>query len=144
MTKSRKVDSMAAEDQVVRRVVVADDDYLVRMIVRAVLEGEGFEVIEAGNGETAVAENARHRPDLVLIDAHMPGATLAQSLAALLAGRDAHGAPGIVVITGDLTRPIEASEPTIGFLSKPVDLQVLLDTVAQYAVPAATKSPRPE
>jgi two-component system, response regulator, stage 0 sporulation protein F len=134
MTKIRRVATMAAADCSVRRVIVADDDDLVRMVVRAVLEAEGFIVDEAPTGADAVAANARERADLVIIDAHMPGLPLSTSLADLVAARDNSGAPGIVVISGDLYRPTDASDSTVGFLAKPVDLRTLLDTVALFAV----------
>jgi CheY-like chemotaxis protein len=134
MTKSRRVATMAAADCSVRRVIVADDDDLVRMVVRTVLEAEGFVVNEAATGADAVAANARERADLVIIDAHMPGLALSASLADLVAARDDSGAPGIVVISGDLYRPTDASDPTVGFLAKPIDLHTLLATVDLFAV----------
>jgi DNA-binding NarL/FixJ family response regulator len=56
------------------RVLVADDHPLWRDGIRRALEGHGFEVCaEAGDGETAVAEAIRARPDVCLLDVNMPG-----------------------------------------------------------------------
>lgn len=56
------------------RVVLADDHRMMRDGLRAVLEKAGIEVVgEAGNGEEAIAEVARFRPDVVVIDVAMPG-----------------------------------------------------------------------
>ena len=57
------------------RIVVVDDQALVRAGLRLILESEpGFEVIaEAGDGEQALAVIAAHRPDVVLMDVRMPG-----------------------------------------------------------------------
>ena len=53
-------------------ILIADDDYLVRGSLAAVLEFEGFLVDEASNGIEAVARAAAHAPDLVLLDLNMP------------------------------------------------------------------------
>ena len=56
-----------------RRVVIAEDEALIRLDLREMLEEEGFQVVgEAGDGETAVALATEHRPDLVVLDVKMP------------------------------------------------------------------------
>ena len=56
------------------RVVIADDQPLMRAGFKAVLEATGgIEVVaEAGDGEEAIAVAERHRPDVVLMDIRMP------------------------------------------------------------------------
>jgi PAS domain S-box-containing protein len=54
------------------KVLLVDDDPGIRMICREVLENEGFVVREAPDGETALAEAKRFRPDLMLLDVMMP------------------------------------------------------------------------
>ncbi len=57
-----------------RRVVVAEDEAIIRMDLREMLEEEGFEVVgEAADGVTAVDLTREHRPDLVVLDIKMPG-----------------------------------------------------------------------
>jgi DNA-binding NarL/FixJ family response regulator len=56
------------------RVLIADDQPLMRAGFRAVLEASGFEVVaEAGDGEEAIRAAEQHRPDVVLMDVRMPG-----------------------------------------------------------------------
>jgi DNA-binding NarL/FixJ family response regulator len=57
------------------RVVIADDQPMMRAGFKAVLEATGtIEVVaEAGTGEEAVAAATQHRPDVVLMDIRMPG-----------------------------------------------------------------------
>ncbi len=85
------------------RVVVADDQEMVRSGVRLMLETQGVEVVgEAGNGRTAVALARRLRPDVCLLDIRMP---VLDGLEAtrLLAGPDvAQPIPVVVVTTFDL------------------------------------------
>lgn len=57
----------------VTRVVIAEDEALIRLDLKEMLEEEGYSVVgEAGDGETAVALAREHRPDLVILDVKMP------------------------------------------------------------------------
>ena len=54
-------------------VMVVDDDYNIQALVKRVLELEGYEVIQATNGNLALALLEERRPDLVILDVMMPG-----------------------------------------------------------------------
>jgi two-component system, response regulator PdtaR len=68
-----------------RRVVIAEDEALIRMDLAEMLEEEGYDVVaQAGDGQTAVELAEEHRPDLVLLDVKMPrldGIAAAQRIA---------------------------------------------------------------
>src|SRR5437762_3826982 len=53
-------------------VLVVDDDPVVRSLVRATLENDGFGVIEATDGIEGCELYEKHRPDLLLVDVVMP------------------------------------------------------------------------
>ena len=55
------------------RILVVDDDQRVRTVVCWQLEADGFAVTEAGDGASALAQIARDRPDLVVLDLSLPG-----------------------------------------------------------------------
>ena len=55
-----------------KRLLVVDDEPDVRLLVSAILKGEGFEVLEAANGPDAVALLKEDQVDLVLLDIMMP------------------------------------------------------------------------
>lgn len=71
--------------QAPRRVVVAEDESLIRLDIVEILRDNGFDVVgEAGDGETAVALATELRPDLVIMDVKMPqldGISAAEQLA---------------------------------------------------------------
>ena len=68
------------------RVVIAEDEALIRLDLKEMLEEEGYEVVgEAGDGETAVKLAVGQRPDLVILDVKMPvldGLSAAEQIAA--------------------------------------------------------------
>jgi AmiR/NasT family two-component response regulator len=68
------------------RVVIAEDEALIRLDLKEMLEEEGYEVVgEAGDGETAVKLTVGQRPDLVILDVKMPvldGLSAAEQIAA--------------------------------------------------------------
>jgi two-component system, OmpR family, response regulator len=55
------------------RVLIVDDDPLIRGVVRAVLEDGSYVLEEAASGEEALEVADRHPPDVVLLDVMMPG-----------------------------------------------------------------------
>jgi len=55
------------------RVLVVDDDAAVRLVCAVNLEAEGLQVVEAADGNDALEQMRRERPDLVLTDVKMPG-----------------------------------------------------------------------
>jgi DNA-binding NarL/FixJ family response regulator len=117
------------------RVLIADDDHLVRSGLRTILESAGdiAVIAEAVNGGDAVDATLRHRPDVVLMDVRMPGMdglTAAEEL------RRSGAASAIVMLTTfDLDeyvhRAIRAG--AVGFLLKdasPRELAAAVRTVA--------------
>ncbi len=64
---------LTVTDQPPRRVVIAEDEALIRLDLKEMLEEEGYSVIgEAGDGERAVTLVEELRPDLVVMDVKMP------------------------------------------------------------------------
>jgi two-component system, OmpR family, alkaline phosphatase synthesis response regulator PhoP len=57
----------------VKRILVVEDESRIARLVRDYLEHAGFEVVAAGDGEVALAETRRARPDLVVLDLGLPG-----------------------------------------------------------------------
>jgi len=100
-------------------VLLVDDHDEFRAIARTVLEADGFEVIaEAADGDAAVVEYERARPDIVVLDVLLPGASGFDVARTLLE----HGQGPIVVLissrdAGAYTRRLESSRAQ-GFLPK--------------------------
>jgi sigma-B regulation protein RsbU (phosphoserine phosphatase) len=54
-------------------ILIADDDYDTRLLLRSLLQDRGYQVLEAENGEECIAVYRQYHPDLILLDAIMPG-----------------------------------------------------------------------
>jgi response regulator NasT len=73
MRLNAEVVTVATIDPARKRVVIAEDEALIRMDLAEMLQEEGYDVVaEAGDGETAVKLAQEHRPDLVILDVKMP------------------------------------------------------------------------
>jgi len=56
------------------RVVIAEDEAIIRLDLREILEEEGYEIVgETGRGDEAVELVRQHLPDVVILDIRMPG-----------------------------------------------------------------------
>ena len=80
-------------------ILIADDSLVIRAVVRSGLEEEGYTVLEAEDGPSALAQCRRHRPDVVLLDVEMPGLDGYQVLAELKADAELKNTP-VVFLTG--------------------------------------------
>jgi diguanylate cyclase (GGDEF)-like protein len=81
------------------RILVADDSLVVRAVVCDQLEAEGYEVVQAVDGESALKECAITRPDAILLDIEMPGLDGYQVLTRLKADSEVSDIP-VVFLTG--------------------------------------------
>ena len=105
------------------RVLVVDDDAPIRDLLRAVLELDGWEVMEAEDGEQALALAAAERPHAVVLDVMMPGKDGFDVLAELRATE--HGRQMAVLMLTAKTRQADILRGTrLGadiYLTKPFD-----------------------
>lgn len=120
-----------------RTVLVADDLPQVRRLMRLTLSASGCDVIEAGDGETAVALARSHYPDLILLDLAMPRRTGLWVAERLQEDPLTAGIPFIVVTANDEERAREAALAlgAIAYLLKPFRPLQLLETVDRALTP---------
>lgn len=55
------------------KILIADDELRLRKVIALYMTKCGYEIIEAGNGETAVELVKEHKPDAIVLDVMMPG-----------------------------------------------------------------------
>lgn len=113
------------------KVLLVDDEELVRSVIRAILEEFGFNVVEAGNGLEGLEMFSSEKPDLVFTDLQMPemdGLSLISSI------KNIDPDLPIVVIsgTGNIQSAIEAIRlGAWDYVTKPVEALECLDIVAR-------------
>jgi two-component system, response regulator PdtaR len=113
------------------RVLVAEDDENARSLLVDLLRELGHEVVaEAGTGEQAIVSARAARPDVVLLDVHMPGRSGIEAAEAI--AREVDEA-AVVLLTGDSTLSLSDRDAdataAIAFLAKPASPRVIDSTV---------------
>jgi two-component system sensor histidine kinase RpfC len=128
------------------RVLVADDQQANRTVLTRILERAGHKVQQAGDGEEALDQLESDNIDLAIVDMHMPrlsGLDVLRQLRYMQAG--GRRTP-VIVLSADATAQAardaeEAGAPA--FLTKPVMVARLLETIADLITPARLPAVRP-
>jgi len=113
------------------KILVIDDDALLRVTMAATLSTKGHAVVEAGNGLDGVAEARRQRPDLVIVDTIMPEQDGIETLIRL---RASHPHLPVLAIGGGRARDLDflalaTSMGATATLAKPFVPQALIELV---------------
>jgi DNA-binding response OmpR family regulator len=112
-----------------QRVLVVDDDPAILEFISGVLVDEGYEAVTTRNGKFALEAMVDFDPDLVILDMRMPimdGPTFLESYRRV----SPKPIPIIVLSAWPLLAPTIATFGSENFLSKPFDLEDLLNAVA--------------
>jgi AmiR/NasT family two-component response regulator len=110
------------------RILIAEDESLIRMGLRRILEEAGYQVVAAPDGPTAVKLARQTGPDLAILDIKMPGQDGLEVARRIYTQRPLP----IVILTayGDQELVEQATDlPIMAYLIKPVKEQELLATV---------------
>jgi DNA-binding NarL/FixJ family response regulator len=122
------------------RVVLADDDVLLREGLASLLERSGFDVVaQAGDGVTAIRACREQEPDLLLIDIRMPPTHTTEGLEAAHAIREEYPGMGVLVLSAyvevEHAMGLLASGNRSGYLlkSRVTDVDDFLETLERIA-----------
>jgi len=124
--------SVAGDPEQPPRVVIADDQTLVRGGFRLILTLAGIQVVaEAADGKEAIAAVLKHRPDVVLMDIRMPVMDGLEATRRILESRPGQNVRVIVLTTFDLDQYVYAAlaAGASGFLLKDVSPEHLVAAV---------------
>lgn len=114
-------------------ILVADDDAMIRQLVRLMLEPVGYKIIEAVDGFDALEKVKKHQPDVLLLNILMPnldGITVCK----MLRKEKASATLPIILLTGQaqlsvINKGLQAG--ATNYLTKPMSRQELLRTLRQ-------------
>ena len=121
------------EEQPEHKILIVEDNEINAEVVKVMLEGAGYQIVIATDGEKALQACIFEQYDLILMDMHMPvmdGITATKKLR-----MEMHFTPPIIALSAnafveDRERCIEAGMND--FISKPVEKQALLATIKRH------------
>jgi len=120
------------------RVLIVEDDLELREAIADTLELAGFDFLQVGDGEQAVALLEQEPVDIVVTDVNMPGMDGHQLLAHLN-----QAFPGLPVVLmtafGQVQKAVDAiRNGAVDYLMKPFDADTLIDTLRRFSVGSST------
>lgn len=111
------------------RVVIAEDEAIIRLDLKETLEEEGYEVVgETGRGDEAVELVKQHQPDLAILDVKMPGMDGLEAASQITANKDA----AVLILTAFSQRDLIEKARDAGalaYLVKPFQKNELIPAV---------------
>jgi CheY-like chemotaxis protein len=116
------------------KILVVDDDTLIRGLLRALLEPKGHKIIEAENGDNAVELARSDIPDLIILDMNMPGMTGWETIPVIRSHPNTKGIP-IIALTADSTSGSHDEAHLAGcdrYVTKPIDADRLFSALDGY------------
>jgi DNA-binding NtrC family response regulator len=114
-------------------ILVVDDEKNIRRTLRMVLEGEGYEVVDAPLAERGLELLREESPDLVLLDVKLPGESGLWALERIMSGDYGEPPTPVIMISGHATFADAVQATRLGaddFFEKPIDRQRVLVSVS--------------
>jgi two-component system, cell cycle response regulator DivK len=117
-----------------KHILVVEDEEDNRQILRDLLTTAGYEMTEAVNGEEALAEVAKQRPDLILMDIQLPVMDGYEATRRIRINPDLKSLPIIAVtsyaLAGDESKALASG--CDAYVSKPYSPRQLLEKIREY------------
>ncbi len=110
------------------RILVVEDNFMNKVLVKELLMVHGYDVLEAGNGNEAVDMTESLRPDIVLMDINLPEMD-GMEATRIIKGRDSIKGIPILALTASAMKGDEEKflrEGFDGYVPKPIQLTVLV------------------
>lgn len=116
------------------KVLIADDELRLRKVIALYMSKCGYEIVEAGNGETAVELAKENKPDAIILDVMMPAMTGLEATKKLREMPEFSKTP-IVLLTAnasedDIKAGLEAGASK--YVTKPFSPKELVETIDNF------------
>jgi CheY-like chemotaxis protein len=125
-------DRGTTEDTMKKRVLIADDSANTRGILRFMLQNQGFDLVEAEDGEDALAKAGSCSPDVIVLDGMMPKKTGFEACQELKQNPKTASIP-VILLTAiaqvDPNHNWAKDTPADKFMAKPFQMKDLLATI---------------
>ena len=123
------------------RVLIIDDDPEFVEATSTLLDAQGYKVVSAPNGKVGIAKAQEERPDIILLDLHMPGVSGREAVKTL-----SEDLPGTRVLMLTVSEDADDLLDTLhagaaGYLLKNIDAEYFIDAIRRAAAGDAVVSP---
>ena len=115
-------------------ILIVEDDFKSRKLLRDVLSASGYKTVEADNAEDGVKIAQESLPDLILMDIRLPGMSGIDALRVLRSDAKTSAIP-VIAVTASVMDSQKAEAVGAGFdavESKPVNIQSLLAVIRKF------------
>ena len=116
------------------KVLYVEDNFENRVLIRRVLEAEGYQMFEASTESEAFRQIGDHHPDIILMDINMPDIDGYTLTAKIKENPEYQNIPVIAVtanvMRGDKERSLQAG--CDGYIQKPIDVDILAEQIERY------------
>ncbi len=115
-------------------VLIVDDNEKNRKLARDVLRTAGFQTLEAGRGDEAIAVAAKRRPDVILLDLRLPDMDGTDVARELRGGAETGGIPIVALSASPYSGPSDQllAAGFVGYLQKPIDVRAFPEQVRRF------------
>lgn len=115
-----------------KKVLVVEDNYMNKVLVKEILTLHGYDIIEANTGTEALRILAEQKPDIILMDVHLPemdGITATR----IIKSNEAQKAIPVLALTASAMKGDEEKLMDKGFdgyVAKPIEVKKLVEVIA--------------
>ena len=115
-----------------KKVLLVEDNHMNMVLVKEILTMNGYEIIEAGSGTDAIKSLALERPDIILMDLHLPGMDGITATRIIKADERNKAIP-VLALTASGMRGEEDKilrQGFDGYVAKPIEIKKLLEAIS--------------
>ncbi|DAC72736.1 MAG TPA: hypothetical protein DSN98_03680 [Thermoplasmata archaeon] len=129
--KNPKIKKKPTSEVKSRRIMIVDDEPDQRMMIKMILDKEGYETMLAENGSQFLEKLDTFDPGLVILDVLMPGLTTEEILKQLISKKSKHKIILLTVVkySEEALKEIWKKDNIVAYITKPFDLDDLINTI---------------
>lgn len=119
-------------------ILVIEDSLFNRKLLEAVLKPQGYDLLEAQDGETGLKMALQYLPDLILMDLHLPGINGLQATQKLQANAQTKNIPVVALTANVLEEELVRARAAgcVGHILKPIDTRAFPEQIANFLAQA--------
>ena len=123
--------------------MIVEDNHMNMVLVKEILTLNGYEIMEAESGTEAIKALAAERPDIILMDLHLPGMD-GITATRIIKSEECNRSIPVLALTASAMRGEEAQlmrQGFDGYVAKPIEIKKLLEAIsASLKNPPRTKA----